>query len=169
MLKTGVICKYCDAPVPAAFVTRDHLVPRCRGGKLSSDNRVLCCQVCNNLKANRPFGTIERARDYIQGKRRAHNIPVGMVSTDELSALRKNMGMRKLYDVEDSFQFRSELTTPVERKPTLSASIGEMLQSRKSKTAVCILGSKETGSNGTQSQASEASSERNHSGIDASG
>jgi 5-methylcytosine-specific restriction endonuclease McrA len=33
------------------FLTRDHIVPECRGGKSTWDNLVTACSTCNNKKA----------------------------------------------------------------------------------------------------------------------
>lgn len=46
-------CQYCGLQVPRSQFTRDHVIPKSRGGKSSFDNIVTACHNCNNRKANR--------------------------------------------------------------------------------------------------------------------
>jgi 5-methylcytosine-specific restriction endonuclease McrA len=43
-------CQYCAGKFPAAELTFDHVVPRCRGGQTSWDNVVAACSPCNQAK-----------------------------------------------------------------------------------------------------------------------
>ena len=43
-------CPYCLKVLPVIEATKDHVVPRSRGGKTEPDNIVLCCGPCNNEK-----------------------------------------------------------------------------------------------------------------------
>ncbi len=52
-LRDRFICQYCSAPMPAADLTFDHVVPRSRGGRTTWDNVVTACTVCNLRKGNR--------------------------------------------------------------------------------------------------------------------
>lgn len=50
----GKPCKYCQRPMDRVDVrlhaTRDHIIPRCRGG--SKKGIVICCATCNGIKAD---------------------------------------------------------------------------------------------------------------------
>ncbi len=50
--KQNWACFYCDAFMTAAIVTKDHIVPRCRGGGSGDDNLVACCLFCNGTKSD---------------------------------------------------------------------------------------------------------------------
>lgn len=45
-------CVYCDKKLTMAEATMDHIVPWSKGGRSSFKNLVLCCQACNQLKAD---------------------------------------------------------------------------------------------------------------------
>lgn len=45
-------CAYCNAPLTRDTLTRDHIVPRSKGGG-GGDNLVPACGPCNRAKANR--------------------------------------------------------------------------------------------------------------------
>lgn len=52
-LYVGKPCPYCNVKMGRhgpEKATRDHKVARCKGGKLTVDNRVICCRRCNNEK-----------------------------------------------------------------------------------------------------------------------
>lgn len=46
-------CQYCGKKLTASQITIDHVLPRAQKGITSFANCVVCCQVCNNLKADR--------------------------------------------------------------------------------------------------------------------
>lgn len=59
----GRPCYWCDRPMTKksnksgssplpTHATKDHIVPRCRGGGNRNGNRVWACLRCNNLKGN---------------------------------------------------------------------------------------------------------------------
>ena len=48
----GGFCKYCHAFVPDNEATVDHIIPRSRGGADDMSNFVMCCDPCNNKKAD---------------------------------------------------------------------------------------------------------------------
>lgn len=67
--RDGTLCYYCQVemilPVEGRFTgitlelevdpllaTIDHKIPRCRGGRKTLDNLVLCCNRCNKLKGH---------------------------------------------------------------------------------------------------------------------
>lgn len=54
--RLGQHCHYCGAPLdghdPQRAKTRDHKIPRSRGGGDQPGNVVACCDLCNRTKAN---------------------------------------------------------------------------------------------------------------------
>ena len=46
-------CQYCDRKLTASQITIDHVLPRAQGGITSFINCVVCCQMCNNKKADK--------------------------------------------------------------------------------------------------------------------
>jgi hypothetical protein len=46
-------CQYCLKTIPYSQATRDHLVPRSKGGGNGADNIVLSCKKCNTKKSNK--------------------------------------------------------------------------------------------------------------------
>jgi len=47
------ICLYCGREFPVSELTRDHVVPRSRGGKNTWTNVVTACRRCNHYKGDR--------------------------------------------------------------------------------------------------------------------
>lgn len=58
-LRDGFRCQYCGEKGTLDTLTRDHVVPRCRGGQTSWENVVTACRGCNERKDDR---TPEQAR-----------------------------------------------------------------------------------------------------------
>ena len=46
------ICAYCGKALKETDKTYDHLIPKSAGGKRYTNNIVICCEKCNNYKAN---------------------------------------------------------------------------------------------------------------------
>lgn len=46
-------CQYCLKKIPFASSTRDHVLPRSKGGSNADDNIVLSCHKCNNKKSDK--------------------------------------------------------------------------------------------------------------------
>jgi CRISPR/Cas system Type II protein with McrA/HNH and RuvC-like nuclease domain len=46
-------CQYCGAEVTRNTFTKDHVMPRSRGGKTIARNLVVCCDKCNQKKGDR--------------------------------------------------------------------------------------------------------------------
>jgi 5-methylcytosine-specific restriction endonuclease McrA len=72
--------RYCDLSGLENFdvwmnLTLDHIIPRCRGGDETAENKAIACVYCNNLKGSYiPVGTsreerIADARRHVQKKR----------------------------------------------------------------------------------------------------
>ena len=57
------ICAYCLKSLPIEQATRDHKLPRSRGGKSDSDNIEIVCEKCNNQKGSL---TIEEYKQWKQ-------------------------------------------------------------------------------------------------------
>jgi 5-methylcytosine-specific restriction endonuclease McrA len=53
MLRDRFTCQYCGRALPAAELTLDHVVPRCRGGTTAWENVVAACKRCNHRKGDR--------------------------------------------------------------------------------------------------------------------
>lgn len=51
--RQGWLCHWCDLPIPEDKLTREHLVPRSRGGGSNAANIVAACYDCNHNRANR--------------------------------------------------------------------------------------------------------------------
>lgn len=47
------VCQYCLKKIPYTQATRDHLLPRSKGGGNHDDNIVLSCKKCNTKKSNK--------------------------------------------------------------------------------------------------------------------
>lgn len=43
-------CQYCAKKLGWSNITVDHVVPKCRGGKTTWKNCVVCCKQCNKIK-----------------------------------------------------------------------------------------------------------------------
>lgn len=50
--QVSFVCPYCLRTLPLSQATRDHLVPRSRGGKTEPSNIVLACGPCNQKKGS---------------------------------------------------------------------------------------------------------------------
>ena len=48
--QVNFVCPYCLRTLPLSESTRDHVMPRSRGGKTTPDNIVLVCGDCNREK-----------------------------------------------------------------------------------------------------------------------
>jgi 5-methylcytosine-specific restriction endonuclease McrA len=55
-IRDNYTCQYCNRPRSELrsfeFLTRDHVIPECKGGKSTWDNLVTACSTCNNKKAD---------------------------------------------------------------------------------------------------------------------
>jgi 5-methylcytosine-specific restriction endonuclease McrA len=48
----GGRCKYCLVPLSLKDATRDHVIPRAKGGSNHKENTVAACDDCNNAKGD---------------------------------------------------------------------------------------------------------------------
>ena len=52
-------CQYCLKEIPFSVATRDHVLPRSKGGDSTDSNLVLSCKKCNSKKSNKfPYHNI---------------------------------------------------------------------------------------------------------------
>lgn len=45
-------CPYCLKEFPLSEATRDHKLPKSRGGRLDQNNIIIACKLCNNEKGS---------------------------------------------------------------------------------------------------------------------
>lgn len=53
--RDGMICCYCDMPLPLEAITMEHIVPDSKRGTYSTTNLTVSCAGCNSRRGNRPF------------------------------------------------------------------------------------------------------------------
>lgn len=51
----GWRCRYCKTALNPTTLSRDHMIPLCRGGSNWPSNLVPCCRLCNSRKRHRTF------------------------------------------------------------------------------------------------------------------
>ena len=93
--KQGHVCLYCQLPFGTVVSTRtgdktqtpvaDHYVPVAWYNMRSEDNIVAACQICNTLKADILFESVQEAWRYIAQKRVAKRIHVVFLPTVSLT------------------------------------------------------------------------------------
>jgi len=68
--RDGNRCTYCQITLSHKTATIDHVKPRSKGGfRKSLSNLVLCCQPCNEAKANKPVSEFGDRLQNAGGKR----------------------------------------------------------------------------------------------------
>lgn len=50
-MRTKGRCGYCGEFVPKEETTRDHIIPKAKGGPTTADNLLICCRECNQRKS----------------------------------------------------------------------------------------------------------------------
>lgn len=58
----GGLCAYCDLPFPITAMTKDHIVPKIKGGTDDPQNIALACQGCNTFKSG--WESLEEVLNY---------------------------------------------------------------------------------------------------------
>src|SRR4051812_31374304 len=58
--RDGAACVWCGRELWRRDLTREHLVPRSRGGHLTAENAVLACRGCNKRRGSRPVDAYVR-------------------------------------------------------------------------------------------------------------
>ena len=51
-IRDGYKCQYCLEEFPNKYLSLDHVIPRCKGGKLTWTNTVTACYTCNGKKGH---------------------------------------------------------------------------------------------------------------------
>ena len=64
-MRTGGRCGYCGGKTKVENRTRDHIVPKVKGGPTKDDNLIACCLQCNQNKAD--FDVEDFRRFYFGG------------------------------------------------------------------------------------------------------
>lgn len=62
-------CVYCLEMKPGNQMTKDHFIPKSRGGKDIPLNYVAACKECNMVKGNRIYFSIAQAALHIKRKK----------------------------------------------------------------------------------------------------
>lgn len=88
VLRDRCSCAYCGQKFAASHLTRDHVIPKSRGGRHTWENIVACCLDCNQIKSNR---TPEEARMPLLWR-------PWMPSTEELARADFFISERKLHE-----------------------------------------------------------------------
>lgn len=95
----GRRCAWCgyDLEKPNARPTRDHIVPKIKGGPTRLENEVASCGSCNGKRGH------ESPSQYIESSRRDRGVdPQASLVADQLDALdaaiQREGGMRKIRD-----------------------------------------------------------------------
>jgi 5-methylcytosine-specific restriction endonuclease McrA len=58
--RDGGACVWCGRELWRRDLTREHLVPRSRGGHLTAENAVVACRPCNRRRGSRPVDAYVR-------------------------------------------------------------------------------------------------------------
>jgi 5-methylcytosine-specific restriction endonuclease McrA len=53
--KNKYICHFCNKKIKGCYLTRDHKIPKSRGGTGSWENTLLSCKKCNLRKADMSY------------------------------------------------------------------------------------------------------------------
>lgn len=78
------VCQYCLKTITYATATRDHVIPRSKGGGNQDDNIVLSCKKCNSKKSNKmPYHNV-----------RGSAVTPRILNDIEFSALSEKVGIR---------------------------------------------------------------------------
>jgi 5-methylcytosine-specific restriction endonuclease McrA len=69
--RDGYICRYCGRNgctdlTAYMILVPDHFIPTSKGGSPDPDNIVTACAICNNMKGQQVFATIEDAKKAIE-------------------------------------------------------------------------------------------------------
>ena len=71
--RDGPECVWCGRELWRSDLTLDHVVPRSRGGHMTSENALLACRSCNGRRGSRPVDAVRRSLGRLaQSPRRAH-------------------------------------------------------------------------------------------------
>ena len=66
-------CQYCNLRVSVKSFTLDHVNPKCCGGKTTWDNVVVCCESCNQKKADKTLKDV--GFKLLKPPKKPHSLP----------------------------------------------------------------------------------------------
>jgi 5-methylcytosine-specific restriction endonuclease McrA len=58
--RDGAACVWCGREVWLRDLTREHVVPRSRGGAMTAENAVVACRPCNKRRGSKPVDAYAR-------------------------------------------------------------------------------------------------------------
>jgi 5-methylcytosine-specific restriction endonuclease McrA len=58
--RDGAACVWCGRELWRRDLTREHVVPRSRGGHMTAENAVVACRPCNKRRGSRPVDAYVR-------------------------------------------------------------------------------------------------------------
>jgi 5-methylcytosine-specific restriction endonuclease McrA len=58
--RDGTACVWCGRALWRRDLTREHVVPRSRGGHMTAENAVVACRACNKRRGSRPVDAYVR-------------------------------------------------------------------------------------------------------------
>jgi 5-methylcytosine-specific restriction endonuclease McrA len=58
--RDGRACVWCGRELWDSDLTREHVVPRSRGGHMTAENAVVACRACNKRRGSRPVDAYVR-------------------------------------------------------------------------------------------------------------
>ena len=58
--RDGAACVWCGRELWRRDLTREHVVPRSRGGHMTAENAVLACRTCNKRRGSKPVDAYVR-------------------------------------------------------------------------------------------------------------
>jgi len=65
--RDGKTCRYCGKRISFVNMTRDHIIPKSKGGRSGYDNLVSACENCNKIKGRRDIWKTGMQLLYVQG------------------------------------------------------------------------------------------------------
>lgn len=65
ILKNNIPCPYCGGKLNSSNITKDHIIPKAKGGQNNIENYIYCCNVCNRLKGRNSLSNYMRGRSYV--------------------------------------------------------------------------------------------------------
>jgi len=88
-------CQYCDGRFYAHELSLDHVVPRCRGGRLQWTNAVTSCRPCNGKKGSLP---VERLRQVGMRLLRQPRVPSQMQLASIAGRMKPTRGVHPTWE-----------------------------------------------------------------------
>lgn len=116
-MEHGKFCEHCNRPVKFIWepgvkkslrnlATFDHRLTKRDGGRLSFENGILSCRVCNNLRATNSVEDYRRELQEVAGG-----------NADKLQWIRRNAAKERRTAIKEARQEQRELTRRVRKMP----------------------------------------------------